>query len=503
MPRFSWSTLPVFYHSANATGLFNSTSLSTIARYPLVTLEKYQGPFTDADFRAGRRHEEDNIIAQARAIKAANPNVSILSYTHRNVYPFYKVRSEFEAHEEWWFTNTTTHKHMVIRMPNFNCSSAQLADADGASSYANSYAIINDTTLLYGTTGKTRSILGASVPTLAVCVELATKAKVVEFTWHDSSVKGWGLKCVERTDGVFSPKHSPGHFSGHTTPLPPPGPGPPTPPSPPGPPPAPPSPPAPPHPHPHPGGGPPRCAEATLHEIDWANPAAAAHWSSQCAAQVASGAIDGCLVDGLVSESFGGASAPQVKAAVASMQKQVEPGLVIANNAYRGEYFPAAKGVMFEAFSGGGKDGQMWVQLMLMAVQQGMLVEAHAKCPPTVMDVAGFLVAAGQNSFFGCGDWYYSGGLLWYEIYDKPIGKPLGLAKVDSKVWTRSFASGTSVVLDFNHMNATINWASGEVMRSDSASVSLKTTDTDARVPSGLLANHLASLAVGIVASML
>jgi hypothetical protein len=48
MPRFSWSTLPVFYHSANATGLFNSTSLEAISKYALVTLEKYQGPFTDA-----------------------------------------------------------------------------------------------------------------------------------------------------------------------------------------------------------------------------------------------------------------------------------------------------------------------------------------------------------------------------------------------------------------------------------------------------------------------
>ena len=55
-------------------------------------------------------------------------------------------------------------------------------------------------------------------------------------------------------------------------------------------------------------------------------------------------------------------------------------------------------------------------------------------------------------------------------------------------------------VADFNHMNATITWASGEVMRSDSGSISLKTTDTDAQVPSGLLANHLASPAVGIVA---
>ena len=39
-------------------------------------------------------------------------------------------------------------------------------------------------------------------------------------------------------------------------------------------------------------------------------------------------------------------------------------------------------------------------------------------------------------------------------------------AKVESKVWTRVFASGTRVVVDFNHMNATIAWAGGAVVRS-------------------------------------
>jgi hypothetical protein len=78
MPRFSWDTLPVFYHSANCSGLFNASSLATIARYPLVTFEKYTGPFDDADFRQGRRYEEDNIVAQAKALKAINQNVSVL-----------------------------------------------------------------------------------------------------------------------------------------------------------------------------------------------------------------------------------------------------------------------------------------------------------------------------------------------------------------------------------------------------------------------------------------
>ena len=108
---------------------------------------------------------------QARAIKAANPNVSVLSYTHRNVYPFYRARWEVEAHEEWWFTNSTTNKHAEIRMPNFNCSRSS-EEAEQVAEAGNSYALLNQTTLLYGSTGKSRRILGASVPTLAACVQV-------------------------------------------------------------------------------------------------------------------------------------------------------------------------------------------------------------------------------------------------------------------------------------------------------------------------------------------
>ena len=80
MPTFSWDRLPVFFHSANCSGRFNASSLATIAKFPLVTLEKYQGPFHTPDFRAGRMYEEDNIVAQAKLLKAVNPNVSVLMY---------------------------------------------------------------------------------------------------------------------------------------------------------------------------------------------------------------------------------------------------------------------------------------------------------------------------------------------------------------------------------------------------------------------------------------
>ena len=46
MPRFSWDTLPVAYHGSNTTapkGMYSPESLKVLAKFAVVTLEKYQG----------------------------------------------------------------------------------------------------------------------------------------------------------------------------------------------------------------------------------------------------------------------------------------------------------------------------------------------------------------------------------------------------------------------------------------------------------------------------
>jgi hypothetical protein len=58
--------------------------------------------------------------------------------------------------------------------------------------------------------------------------------------------------------------------------------------------------------------------------------------------------------------------------------------------------------------------------------------------------------------------------LDWLPEYDMALGAPLGLAKKhtshgSSPLWSRSFASGTSVVFDSNTNNGTIRWANGKV----------------------------------------
>ena len=77
-PKHSWTTLPVSFHSArdasNALGEFTESDLVIIAKFPLVTIEKWQGSLAmDASNRSVFLWEEDAMVNAARAIKKASP----------------------------------------------------------------------------------------------------------------------------------------------------------------------------------------------------------------------------------------------------------------------------------------------------------------------------------------------------------------------------------------------------------------------------------------------
>ena len=40
-PPFSWATLPVVWHSANSSGVWSDDQVATLAKYSMVTVEKY------------------------------------------------------------------------------------------------------------------------------------------------------------------------------------------------------------------------------------------------------------------------------------------------------------------------------------------------------------------------------------------------------------------------------------------------------------------------------
>lgn len=82
-PKHSWKTIPVSFHSSSVTtgptGAFSDEDVEIIKRFPLVTIEKWQGSQAiDSSGQFLFLWEEDAMIASARKLKAANSNISIV-----------------------------------------------------------------------------------------------------------------------------------------------------------------------------------------------------------------------------------------------------------------------------------------------------------------------------------------------------------------------------------------------------------------------------------------
>eukprot|EP00035_Acanthoeca_spectabilis_P031905 m.16199 g.16199 ORF g.16199 m.16199 type:complete len:450 (+) comp5025_c0_seq1:106-1455(+) len=80
-PRFSWDTLPVFFHSSNSSGPYTDEAIQMIAsKFAMVTIEKFQGPCGYGPNASPACHQEDIILAELKKVKLANPNVSTIFY---------------------------------------------------------------------------------------------------------------------------------------------------------------------------------------------------------------------------------------------------------------------------------------------------------------------------------------------------------------------------------------------------------------------------------------
>ncbi len=125
MPDFSWETLPVAWHSGNSTGQYTDAQIKELARYQMVTLEKFQNlravvpaEVLARDYESpGGLYEcqrnaslsmcgccgEDEIVAVARKIKAVNPKVVTVAYFNAQIgYPWYRATRVLAQHPTWW-----------------------------------------------------------------------------------------------------------------------------------------------------------------------------------------------------------------------------------------------------------------------------------------------------------------------------------------------------------------------------------------------------------------
>jgi hypothetical protein len=95
-PRFSWDTVPVFYHSCNYSGPYSDAALQVVAKFPMVTIEKGQQVFDGAPFA------EDAIVGTLKRVKALNPNISTIFYYNSVLdWPFYRLHEKFIRHPDW------------------------------------------------------------------------------------------------------------------------------------------------------------------------------------------------------------------------------------------------------------------------------------------------------------------------------------------------------------------------------------------------------------------
>ena len=73
----SWATVPLFFHSTNASGLFNAAALARMRAFAVITLDKSQGLANRSDARSA----ELRALDAARAIRAAvGANATLLFY---------------------------------------------------------------------------------------------------------------------------------------------------------------------------------------------------------------------------------------------------------------------------------------------------------------------------------------------------------------------------------------------------------------------------------------
>ena len=93
-PKFSWDTMPVFIHGSNQSGPINAEAIALMGKFPLVTVEKFQGPCANSHdpLPTPACDQETLIIDALKQVKAINPNISTIFYYNSVLdFPQYKL----------------------------------------------------------------------------------------------------------------------------------------------------------------------------------------------------------------------------------------------------------------------------------------------------------------------------------------------------------------------------------------------------------------------------
>ncbi len=99
MPRFSWDTVPMFYHAGKWAGPYSDEEVKMLAgKYPLVVIEKMHGQ-NDPRFEG---QVEKAVFLDAKRIKQANPDTKVLFYFNPFVdYRYYSWKTSLPEVPSW------------------------------------------------------------------------------------------------------------------------------------------------------------------------------------------------------------------------------------------------------------------------------------------------------------------------------------------------------------------------------------------------------------------
>lgn len=96
-PQFSWSTVPTFFHGANASGPVSAEAATFLAKFPMVTIDKWQGRCASRPNPSPDCDQETQIIDVLKAVKAINPQTTTIFYYNTVLnFPQYKLYSILE-----------------------------------------------------------------------------------------------------------------------------------------------------------------------------------------------------------------------------------------------------------------------------------------------------------------------------------------------------------------------------------------------------------------------
>jgi len=227
-----------------------------------------------------------------------------------------------------------------------------------------------------------------------------------------------------------------------------------------------------------------QCPKEGLLLPDYSVPEAATFYFSSCANITKSPYVDGCNIDrcnhlGHVDNNPMDCSACADKkqkiapamgvqawndgklAALQALQKELGEGPVICNLQAHGAVLPGVNSQNIEVF---GPNEKSIKALQFMAAH-GKLAKAHwaGKCTDRAKfqdGLAAFLIGAGEDAFFQCGQGWTTGSCLtWHQEYDKPLGTPISDAIEQNGLYTRHFSKGTYVTFDTKGNKGQICWA--------------------------------------------